>query len=113
MNEIYREIAAAVGKPRKPLVHLPLWWGRLLAAGFEMAARRGLLPSPPLTRDQLRSLSRDNAADVSETVRTFGGVWKAFAPGIREYLESGRPHDPRHGTGRDVQLERVAVMRVR
>src|SRR5262249_8306847 len=25
LNEIYREIAAAVGKPSKPLVHLPVW----------------------------------------------------------------------------------------
>ncbi|HEV8118965.1 MAG TPA: complex I NDUFA9 subunit family protein, partial [Thermoanaerobaculia bacterium] len=28
LNEIDREIAAAIGKPRKPLVHFPLWWGR-------------------------------------------------------------------------------------
>lgn len=112
LNDIYREIAAAVGKPGKPLVHLPLWYGRILASGFEWAARRGLLPSPPLTRDQLRSLSRDNAADVSETVAAFGGDWRRFAPGIREYLSAGR-HDPRSGFGGEVELERRALLRVR
>ena len=35
LNDVYREIAAAVGKPGKPLVHLPLWYGRILATGFE------------------------------------------------------------------------------
>lgn len=113
LNDIYREIAAAVGKPRKPLVHFPLWWGRILASAFEWSARRGWLPAPPLTRDQLRSLSRDNAADVSETDRVFGGPWRPFGPGIREDLGPGRPHDPRQGTGRDVKLERVAVLRIR
>lgn len=112
MNEIYREIAAALGKPGKPLVHLPLWYGRILAAGFEWLARRGILPDPPLTRDQLKSLSRDNAADVSETDRVFGGPWRRFGPGIREYLEGGRRHDPRHGAGTEVDLEPVAVLRL-
>lgn len=112
LNEIYREIAAAVGKPRKPLLHLPLWYGRFLAAGFEWAARRGLLPAPPLTRDQLKSLSRDNIADISETDRVFGGPWRPFREGIREYLWGGKPHDPRAGIGGEVELERVAVLRM-
>ena len=113
MDAIYREIAVAVGKPRKPLVHLPLWYGRLLAAVFEWAARRGILPEPPLTRDQLASLSRDNTADVSETNRVFGGPWRPLGAGIREYLPGGRKHDPRGGIGRDVVLEEVAFVRVR
>lgn len=112
LNDIYREIAAAVGRPGKRLVHFPLWYGRLLARGFEWLARRGVLEAPPLTRDQLRSLSRDNAADVSDTVATFGGEWKRFRPGIREYLSNGR-HDPRSGTGEEVELERRAVLRIR
>jgi NADH dehydrogenase len=112
LNAVYREIAAAVGKPGKPLVHLPLWYGRLLAALFEWLARRGLFRHPPLTRDQLRSLSRDNAADTSATVAAFGGDWRRFGPGIREYLTTGR-HDPRNGIGRDVELERRALLRVR
>ncbi len=113
LNEIYRAIAAAVGKPRKPLVHFPLWYGRILAAGFEWAAHRRLLPSPPLTRDQLKSLERDNTADVSETDRLFGGPWRPFGTGIREYLDGGHRHDPRSGIGRDVELARVAILRVR
>jgi len=113
LNQIYREIAAAVGKPGKPLVHMPLWWGRFLAARFEAAARRGWLDGPPLTRDQLRSLSRDNTGDVSATDATFGGPWRAFAPGIREYLSGARHSDERAGMGEEVQLERVKVVRIR
>jgi len=112
LSAVYREIAAAVGKPGKPLVHLPLWYGRLLARLFEWLARRGLFRHPPLTRDQLRSLSRDNAADTSATVAAFGGDWRRFGPGIREYLTTGR-HDPRNGIGRDVELERRALLRIR
>jgi uncharacterized protein YbjT (DUF2867 family) len=112
LNQIYREIAAAVGKPRKPMIHFPVWYGRILARGFETLARWGLFADPPLTRDQLRSLSRDNVGDVTETVATFGGEWKRFAPGIREYLSNGR-HDPRHGTGEEVEIERRAVLRIR
>jgi uncharacterized protein YbjT (DUF2867 family) len=113
LNDIYREIAAAVGKPGKPLVHLPLWYGRILAAGFEWAAHRGFLSDPPLTRDQLASLSRDNAADTSETDRVFGGPWRPFRAGIRLYLQSGRRHDPRAGIGSEVELEHVSVLRIR
>lgn len=112
LNDIYREIAAAVGKPGKPLIHFPLWYGWLLATAFEWFARRGLLADPPLTRDQLRSLSRDNAADISETLAAFGGSWRSFAPGLREYLSAGG-HDPRSGFGSEVELERRAVLRIR
>ena len=113
LNEIYREVAAAVGKARKPLLHLPLWWGRFLAGRFESAARRGWIDAPPLTRDQLKSLARDNVADLSDTVAVFGATWRELRPGIREYLPAGREHDPRFGTGREVDLEPVRVIRVR
>ncbi len=112
LNEIDRDIAAAVGKPGKPLIHFPLWYGRLLASGFEWLARRGVFADPPLTRDQLRSLSRDNTGDTSPTIATFGGQWRRFSPGIREYLSNGR-HDPRSGTGEEVEIEQRAVMRIR
>jgi uncharacterized protein YbjT (DUF2867 family) len=112
LNQIYREIAAAVGKPRKPMIHFPVWYGRILARGFETLARWGLFADPPLTGDQLKSLSRDNVGDLTETVATFGGEWKRFAPGIREYLSNGR-HDPRHGTGEEVEIERRSVLRIR
>ena len=113
LNDLYREIAAAVGKGRKRLVHFPLWWGRFLAARFESLARRGWIDVPPLTRDQLKSLSRDNTGDTSETVRVFGGEWRALRPGIREYLGSGKFHDPRSGTGSEADLEPVKVIRIR
>ncbi len=112
LNDIYREIARAVGKPRKPMIHFPIWYGRLLASQFERLARWGVFSDPPLTRDQLRSLSRDNVGDTSETVAVFDGEWRRFAPGIREYLDHGR-HDPRSGTGEEVELERRSVLRIR
>ena len=113
LNEIYREIATVVGKRRKPLIHLPLWWGRLLARLFESFARRGWIAQPPLTRDQLRSLSRDNVGDVSETVAVFDGEWREFRPGLREYLTGGMEHDPRSGFGGEVEMEPVKVLRIR
>lgn len=112
LNDIYRDIAAAVGKPGKPMIHFPIWYGRLLAAGFEWLARRGVFADPPLTRDQLRSLSRDNTGDTAATLAAFGSAWRRFSPGIREYLSNGR-HDPRSGTGEEVEIERRAVMRIR
>ena len=112
LNDIYREIARAVGKPSKRLIHFPIWYGRLLARVFEFLARRKVFADPPLTRDQLKSLSRDNVGDTSDTVATFGGEWKRFAPGIREYLSNGR-HDPRSGIGEEVELERRSTLRIR
>jgi uncharacterized protein YbjT (DUF2867 family) len=111
-DQILRQIAAAVGKPRKRLVHLPVWYGRLLARLFEWLARRGVFADPPLTRDQLKSMSRDNVADVSATVAAFPGGWNPFGPGIRPYLSNGR-HDPRYGFGYDVEVERRSVIRIR
>ncbi len=113
LNEIYREIAMAVGKPRKPLVHFPLWWGRFLAGRFEGMAGRGWIEVPPLTRDQLRSLSRDNTADASRTLAVFGGEWRDFRSGIREYLPGAKKHDPKFGMGAEVELERVRTLRIR
>ena len=112
LNEIYREIAIAIGKPRKPLLHLPLWWGRFLAARFEGMARRGWFADPPLTRDQLRSLSRDNTADISRALAVFGGEWRDFRSGIREYLSGAKRHDPKFGMGAEVELERVRTLRI-
>ncbi|HEY6050778.1 MAG TPA: hypothetical protein VIZ58_05970, partial [Thermoanaerobaculia bacterium] len=113
LNEIYRDIALAVGKRKKPLFHFPLWWGRFLAGRFEGAARRGWLDAPPLTRDQLRSLSRDNVADTSKTDAVFGPATHEFRAGIREYIHPENVHDPRSGFGEEAKLEAVKVVRVR
>jgi len=91
LNEIYREIAAALGHPGKRLVHLPLWYGRILAAGM------AILPRPPLTLDQLKSLERDNVGDTGPTAETFGAPAVRFADGIREYLRPGTRRDSRIG----------------
>jgi NADH dehydrogenase len=113
LNELYREIALAVGKRGKPLLHLPLWWGRFLARLFESLARRGLLDAPPVTRDQLKSLSRDNVADTSETERVFGGPWRELRPGLREYLSGAMTHDPTVGIGQSVEVEERPLLRIR
>jgi uncharacterized protein YbjT (DUF2867 family) len=112
LDELYLEIARAVGKPRKRRLHFPLWWGRLLARGFERMYRLGLLDAPPLTRDQLKSLSRDNVADTSETVAAFGGEWRQLRPGLRETLHGAMRHDPRLGIGDEAELERVRTLRL-
>jgi uncharacterized protein YbjT (DUF2867 family) len=91
MNEIVREIAAALGRPRKPLVHLPVWYGRILATAMRV------LPHPPLTHDQLSSLSVDNVGDTGPTLEIFGGTYLDFKPGIREYLRPRSRHDPMVG----------------
>ena len=113
LDEFYREIAIVVGVPRKRLVHFPLWWGKFLASLFERATRWGWIAKPPLTRDQLKSLSRDNAADISETVRVFGPEWRQLRSGLREDLHGAMKHDPRSGFGREVDLEPVKVIRIR
>lgn len=113
LNEIYREIATVVGKRRKRLVHLPIWWGRLLARFFERLASRGWMSDPPLTRDQLKSLSRDNVADLSETLAVFDGEWRGFREGIREYLFGAMKHDPKSGIGETVEIDPVRVLRIR
>jgi NADH dehydrogenase len=113
LHEIYRDIALAVGKRKKPLVHFPLWWGRFLAGRFEGAAGRGWIDAPPLTRDQLRSLSRDNVADTTTTDAVFGPPTQEFRAGIREYIHPENVHDPRAGLGEEVNLEPVKVVRVR
>ena len=91
LNAIYREIASALGRPGKRLVHLPLWYGRILAAAMSV------LRQPPLTRDQLRSLSRDNVGDTAPTAAVFGAPAVRFADGIREYIRPRSRRDPRVG----------------
>jgi hypothetical protein len=91
LNEIYREIAAALGHAGKRLVHLPVWYGRILAVGM------AVLPRPPLTLDQLKSLARDNVGDTGPTAETFGAPAARFADGIREYIRPRAHRDSRIG----------------
>jgi NADH dehydrogenase len=96
MDEIYREVAAALGKPGKPLVHFPRWVGAVLATSMALTPR-WILPEPLLTVDQLRSLSRDNIGDTSETAVVFGPPKHDFRTGIREYVRPAGRHDPTIG----------------
>ena len=96
MDEIYQEIAAALGKPGKPLVHFPLWVGGLIATAMSLAPR-WVLPKPLLTRDQLRSLSQDNVGDTSAAAAIFGPIERDFRSGIREYIRPKLRHDPTIG----------------
>lgn len=96
MNDIYREVAAALGKPGKPLVHFPVGFGYLVAGAMSVIPR-WILPKPLLTRDQLRSLSQDNVGDTSAAVETFGPIERDFRSGIREYIRPKSRHDPTIG----------------
>jgi uncharacterized protein YbjT (DUF2867 family) len=111
LNQLYREVARLRGQGGKRLVHLPVWWGRLIALASEIGYRARLLPRPLLTLDQLRSLAVDNVADTSQTVEVFGQAWISLHQGLREYLERG-PHDERHGIGHEIG-EPPPLLRVR
>ncbi len=66
-NELWKRMKAALGT-RRPAVNVPFWLARGPAALFER------LPSPPLTRDQLRMLEGpDNVvSDGGESMRRLG-----------------------------------------
>lgn len=96
LDEINREIASALGKSGKPIVHFPLWIGSFFAASMSLVPR-WILPEPLLTRDQLRSLSQDSVGDTSGTVAVFGPIERDFPTGIREYLRPPSRHDPTIG----------------
>jgi uncharacterized protein YbjT (DUF2867 family) len=65
-NQLYERIARAIGKRRRR-VHVPVSVARMGAAAAE------LLPSPPLTRDQLTMLEAgDNIGDPAPAREAFG-----------------------------------------
>jgi uncharacterized protein YbjT (DUF2867 family) len=65
-NELWARLKRALGR-RRPTVHLPTALMRPQAALLE------LLPSPPVTRDQLKMLEAgDNVVTTSDAVETFG-----------------------------------------
>ena len=66
-NELWRRMKAALGT-RRPALHVPFWLARGPAAMLER------LPSPPLTRDQLRMLEGpDNVvSDAGSSMRRLG-----------------------------------------
>jgi len=63
-NEILKGFAKALGKPKKPLLHAPI---PLLYAAATVMEK--ILTKPPVTRDQLKNLGRDNittSVDIKE-----------------------------------------------
>jgi NADH dehydrogenase len=65
-NEFWARLKAALGT-RRPSLHIPLGLMRVQATVLE------LLPSPPVTRDQLKMLAAgDNVVSNSDAVDTFG-----------------------------------------
>jgi uncharacterized protein YbjT (DUF2867 family) len=65
-NDLLSGFASALGV-RKPMVHAPIPILRVAATVME-----AILPKPPVTRDQLANLGRDNVTDVNAAVSTFG-----------------------------------------
>jgi uncharacterized protein YbjT (DUF2867 family) len=66
-NDFLARLRRALGVRRRPTVHLPMV---LMRAGVTLVER---LPSPPVTRDQLRMLEdADNVGDVGPAIETFG-----------------------------------------
>lgn len=87
-NEIIDLIRRKLGS-RKPEVHVPLWLMRPAARVLQ-----AILPSPPVTTDQLAMLSKDNATALDAVRKAFG-----FTPiSFREALDHV-PEPPHNGTG--------------
>ena len=66
-NEILKGFAQSLGKPKKPLLHAPI--PLLYAAATVMEA---ILPKPPVTRDQLKNLGKDNITTSLAVKEVFG-----------------------------------------
>lgn len=66
-NEILKGFARSLGKPKKRLFHAPIPLLFVAAAVMEK-----ILPKPPVTRDQLKNLSRDNITTSQAIKEVFG-----------------------------------------
>ena len=75
MHRIASEII--VGK-RRPVVPIPAWYGKMLAAVTPSA----LLP---FNRDQIIMSQEDNTCDLAKFVQDFGWEPRAFAPTLQGY----------------------------
>jgi uncharacterized protein YbjT (DUF2867 family) len=71
-NEIIDLIRRKLGS-RKPKVHVPLWLMRPSARVFQM-----VLPSPPVTTDQLAMLEKDNITELDAVPKAFGFTPKSL-----------------------------------
>ncbi|WP_291297917.1 complex I NDUFA9 subunit family protein [Elioraea sp.] len=88
-KELLQYVLAVTGRKRL-LIDLPFSVGNLQARLFE------LLPTPPLTRDQLLLLQRDNVvAEGALTLADLGIAPKALEAIVPAYLARFRPHGRR------------------
>lgn len=84
-EEVTMAIADALGVKR-PVVHLPLPFLRLMARAAET-----VLPKPPVTTDQLIMLQEDNVCSMRDIREAFGIEPVAFREGLKRFLpEPGR-----------------------
>ena len=84
-EEVTMAIADALGVKR-PVVHLPLPFMRMMARAAE-----AVLPKPPVTTDQLIMLQEDNVCSMRDIREAFGIEPVAFREGLRRFLpEPGR-----------------------
>lgn len=80
LNDALAEIAHCAGIKKRP-VHVPL---PLMLVGAAIA--QTILPSPPVTVDQLRMLREGSNCDVRRMVGILGVHPIGFAEGLRRYL---------------------------
>ena len=78
-NELTDLLQGLIGV-RKPQLHLPLPFARMLAAVFEK-----VLPQPPFTRDQLLMIGEDNVGDLRPAERDLLLEQEPLAAGLRRY----------------------------
>jgi NADH dehydrogenase len=87
-NEIIDLIRRKIGT-RKPKLHVPLWVMRPAARVLQ-----AILPSPPVTTDQLAMLAKDNVTALDAVPKAFGFTATSFREALF-YV----PEPPRDGTG--------------
>lgn len=79
-NELYDKLQAFFGL-RKPKVHLPLSFARVIASVAEKAVAK-----PPFNRDQLLMVQEDNVGDPKPAERDFMLQQQPFEQGLARYL---------------------------
>lgn len=82
MNAVI-EIALNVAGMRKPVLHQPVFVGKLLGSFLQF------LPGPPLTRDAIDFITHEATADNSAMQRVFAPQLTTLEEGLSSYL-SGR-----------------------
>jgi len=85
LREMLEEILKVTGRGRL-LVPVPWWVAGMQATVLEWLFGRVLGKAPPLNRDQLLMLRRDNVGDPGRMIRDFGFEPMGFREGIRRYL---------------------------